>query len=125
MAGDGFRDPQPAQSAHDLPPHTAMWPTDGQGNIKEVPDRLNFDPFPWHSMAVWILTRMKRWNHVDGDLDYKKVAEQVYLAAECGKVSRELGYPVHKCTYTTHTIVGKVFDPEKSEEYIRSFAIHN
>ena len=22
---------------------------DGLGNIKEVPDRINFDPFPWHS----------------------------------------------------------------------------
>ena len=42
---------------------------DGLGNIKEVPDRINFDPFPWHSMAVWILTRMKRWKHVDSDLD--------------------------------------------------------
>lgn len=28
---------------------------DGLGNIKDVPDRIDFDPFPWHSMAVWIL----------------------------------------------------------------------
>ncbi len=50
---------------------------DGLGHIKEMPNRLGFDPFPWHSMAVWILTQMKRWKHIDGDLDYKKVAEQV------------------------------------------------
>jgi nitrate/nitrite transport system substrate-binding protein len=98
---------------------------DGLGNIKEVPDRINFDPFPWHSMAVWILTQMKRWKHVDGDLDYKRVAEQVYLAAECDKISRELGYPTHERTYTTHTIMGKVFDPDKPDAYLQNFAIQS
>src|SRR5712691_9748432 len=49
---------------------------------------------------------LKRWKHVDSDLDYKQVAEQVYLAAECDKISRDLGYPGHAQTYTTHTILG-------------------
>jgi nitrate/nitrite transport system substrate-binding protein len=98
---------------------------DGLGNIKEVPDRIGFDPFPWHSMAVWILTQMKRWKQIDGDVDYKKVAEQVYLAAECDKVSRELGYAAHDRTYTTHTIMGQVFDPEKPEAYVESFTIRS
>ena len=98
---------------------------DGLGNIKEVPDRINFDPFPWHSMAVWILTQMKRWKHLDSEVDYKQVAEQVYLAAECDKISRELGYPGHEHTYASHTILGKVFDPHHAAEYARSFAISN
>ena len=34
---------------------------DGLGNVKKVPDRIDFDPFPWQSFAVWILTQMKRW----------------------------------------------------------------
>ena len=50
---------------------------DGLGGIKKVPDPIGFDPFPWHSMAVWILTQMKRWKQIDGDFDYRKVAEQV------------------------------------------------
>jgi len=29
---------------------------DGLGKVRQVPDRADFDPFPWHSMAVWILT---------------------------------------------------------------------
>ena len=98
---------------------------DGLGNIKEVADRINFDPFPWHSMAVWILTQMKRWKHIESELDYKQVAEQIYLAAECGKLSRELGYPAPEQTYTKHTIMGRVFDPDKAGEYARSFAISN
>ena len=39
---------------------TGAYP-DGLGNVKNVPDRIDFDPFPYHSMAVWILTQMKRW----------------------------------------------------------------
>ncbi|MBM3225970.1 MAG: ABC transporter substrate-binding protein, partial [Candidatus Tectomicrobia bacterium] len=98
---------------------------DGLGNIKEVPDRIHFDPFPWHSMAVWILTQMKRWKHLEGDVDYQKVAEQVYLAAECNKIAGALGYPVHQHMSTTHTILGKVFDPTQAAAYARSFPIHN
>ena len=56
---------------------------DGLGNVKNVPDRIDFDPFPWHSMGVWILTQMKRWGYVKGDIDYKRIAEQVYLTADC------------------------------------------
>jgi nitrate/nitrite transport system substrate-binding protein len=41
---------------------------DGLGNVKNVPDRADFDPFPWYSMAVWILTQMKRWGYVKGEV---------------------------------------------------------
>ena len=34
---------------------------DGLGQVQKVPNRIDFDPFPWHSMAVWMLTQMKRW----------------------------------------------------------------
>ena len=42
---------------------------DGLGNIESVPDRIDFDPFPWESFAVWIMTQMKRWGQVKGDVD--------------------------------------------------------
>jgi len=99
---------------------------DGLGNIKNVPNRIDFDPFPWHSMAVWILTQMKRWKHVDSNFDYKKVAEQVYLAAECDRISKEQGFDTHGNTYKKHTLMnGKVFDPARPDEYLSSFSISN
>jgi len=98
---------------------------DGLGNIKNTPDRIDFDPFPWHSMAIWILTQMKRWKHVETDFDYKQVAESVYLAAECDELTSELGYATKGKTYTSHTIMGKTFDPSKPEEYVKSFPISN
>jgi len=96
---------------------------DGLGNVKDVPDRIDFDPFPWHSMGVWILTQMKRWGYVEGDIDYKQIAEQVYLTGDCGRIMKELGMEVPAETYKSHTIMGKTFDPEKPEEYVKSFKI--
>ncbi|NVK02966.1 MAG: ABC transporter substrate-binding protein [Oceanospirillaceae bacterium] len=96
---------------------------DGLGNVINVPDRIDFDPFPWHSMGVWILTQMKRWGYIKNDIDYSTVAEQVYLASDAGKIMAELGYDVPASTYKSHTIMGKTFDPSKPEEYLNSFAI--
>ena len=99
---------------------------DGLGNTRTVPDRIDFDPFPWHSMATWILTQMKRWGYVKGDVDYKKIAEQVYLAAGCREVMKALNYKAPAQNSTKHTFAlgaTRVFDPDKPEEYIRSFPI--
>jgi nitrate/nitrite transport system substrate-binding protein len=96
---------------------------DGLGNTLDVPDRIDFDPFPWHSMAVWILTQLKRWGYVSGDLDYKKVAEEVFLAAGCGATMKDLGHAPPEGTYRKHVILGKEFDPDKAAEYVESFAI--
>jgi len=98
---------------------------DGLGKIQKVPDRIDFDPYPWHSMAIWILTQMKRWGHLKQDVNYKAVAEQVYLAADCDRIAKELGYPTHKSTMAKHVIMGKAFDPEQPEAYVKSFKIHS
>lgn len=96
---------------------------DGLGNVLNVPDRIDFDPFPWHSMGVWILTQMKRWGYVKEDIDYKKIAEQVYLATDCAKKMKEHGFEAPDTTYKKHYIMGKEFDPSKPEEYVNSFKI--
>lgn len=96
---------------------------DGLGQVQDVPDRIDFDPFPWHSMGVWILTQMKRWGYISGEIDYRGIAEQVYLAAETGARMKELGLTPPKVTYEPHTIMGKTFDPANPEGYLASFAI--
>jgi nitrate/nitrite transport system substrate-binding protein len=96
---------------------------DGLGAVKKDPARIDFAPYPWQSMAVWILTQMKRWGQVKGDLDYKAVAEQVFLATDTGKVMREMGVPVPKSSYRAVQIMGKTFDPADPQAYLDSFAI--
>jgi nitrate/nitrite transport system substrate-binding protein len=96
---------------------------DGLGKIRNEPDRIDFDPFPYHSFAIWILTQMKRWGYVKGDVNYKQVAEQVYLATDATAVMKSMGQTPPTATYGNHTVMGKTFDPAKPDEYVNSFAI--
>jgi nitrate/nitrite transport system substrate-binding protein len=96
---------------------------DGLGNVKKDPKRIDFDPFPWHSMAMWILTQMKRWGQIKGDVDYKQVAEQVFLATDTAKLMRAAGLNPPAATTRKHVIMGKEFDPANPEGYVASFRI--
>ncbi len=96
---------------------------DGLGKIQNVPGRADFDPFPWHSMAVWILTQLKRWGYLKQEVDYRTVAEQVFLATDARRRMIELGLPAPKESYKRHEVMGKTFDPAKPEEYLKGFAI--
>jgi nitrate/nitrite transport system substrate-binding protein len=96
---------------------------DGLGNIKNVPDRVDFDPFPWQSMAVWMLTQLKRWGYIKGEVNYKKIAEDVFLATDARKRMAELGFKEPPSNYAKHMIMGKEFDPSKADAYLKSFKI--
>jgi len=97
---------------------------DGLGKVLNVPDRADFDPMPWHSMAVWMLTQMQRWGYVKGDVNYNQIAEKVFLITDARKHMKDLDMPFTSgSTFTKHTIMGKVFDPTKPAEYLKSFAI--
>ena len=96
---------------------------DGLGGVKREPKRIDFDPFPWESFAIWILSQMKRWGQLKGDVDYKAVARQVYLATDAARLMREAGLTPPASTTKTFSVMGKPFDPDKPEEYIASFAI--
>lgn len=84
---------------------------DGLGRVQRVPDRIGFDPFPWHSMAIWIMTQMRRWGQLQRDVDYAQVAQQVFLALDAGRAMRDLGLPVPANPMRIETIMGKPFDP--------------
>jgi nitrate/nitrite transport system substrate-binding protein len=96
---------------------------DGLGSVKRDPNRIDFDPFPWESFAIWILTQMKRWGQIKGDVDYKAVAQQVYLATDTAKLMQEVGLKAPTATTKTFKIMGKEFDPMKPDEYLKSFTI--
>ena len=96
---------------------------DGLGSVQKVANRVDFDPFPWESFAVWIMTQMKRWGQIKGDVDYAAVARQVFLATDTTKLMKEVGLAPPATTSKTFAVMGKTFDPAKPEDYIKSFAI--
>jgi nitrate/nitrite transport system substrate-binding protein len=97
---------------------------DGLGSIKNVPDRADFDPMPWQSMAVWMLTQMQRWGYIKGDVNYQQIAERVFMITDARKHMKDLGHEFKAGpAYVKHTIMGKEFDPAKAAAYAKSFAI--
>ena len=97
---------------------------DGLGNIKTVPDRADFDPMPWQSMAVWMLTQMKRWGYVKGEVNYKQIAEKVFLITDAKKHMKDLGQKTSDGAYPKFTIMGKEFDAAKADAYAKGFPIN-
>jgi nitrate/nitrite transport system substrate-binding protein len=96
---------------------------DGLGNIRKEPNRIDFDPFPYQSFAVWILTQMKRWGQIKGDVDYAKVSREVFLATDAAKLLKEAGMKVPAAANKKFTVMGREFDPAKPDAYLASFPI--
>ena len=96
---------------------------DGLGNVCDVPNRIGFDPFPWHSFAIWIMTQMKRWGQIKTDVNYGDIARQVYLATDTVNLMRESGMRPPITSLKKFTVMGKEFDPSSPDEYLASFAI--
>jgi nitrate/nitrite transport system substrate-binding protein len=97
---------------------------DGLGNVQNVPDRVDFNPIPWYSMATWILTQMQRWGYIKGDVNYKDISEKIFLMTDARKYMDETGitYPAQaKTGYQKVKIMGKEFDPSQPAAYLKSF----
>jgi nitrate/nitrite transport system substrate-binding protein len=90
---------------------------DGLGNIKNVPDRIDFDPMPWPNLAVWILSQIKRWGYVKGDVDYKTLAETVFLLTDAKRHMKALGLTLSADANKKFKVMGREFDPAKPEQY--------
>lgn len=96
---------------------------DGLGTVQRDPNRIDFEPFPWESFAVWIMTQMKRWGQVQGDIDYAGIASEVYLATDARRLMEEAGLTPPAETTKSFSVMGKAFDPADPEGYLASFPI--
>ena len=93
---------------------------DGLGNVKSDPNRINFDPFPRYSMAVWLTVQMQRWNMLQGDIDHKRLAQSVMLAVDAQRIMKELGVNSPEPTFGKERILGKEFDSNEPDNNRRA-----
>ena len=96
---------------------------DGLGGVKKDPARITFDPFPYESFAVWMMTQMKRWGQIKGDIDYAGVAKQIFLATDAAKAMKDAGLTPPATHSKSFVVMGKTFDPTKPDDYVNSFAM--
>ena len=64
---------------------------DGVDTIQDVPDRMGFDVMPWHSVAAWMMTQMKRWGYITGNINYQDIANQVFMLTDAKKTNASHG----------------------------------
>jgi len=93
---------------------------DGLGNIKTAEDRVDYQPFPQYSAAVWLMVQLRRWNILKTDIDYKKLAREVMLATDAARIMREQGAEPPPAIFRKEVILGVEFDSNKPEEYLKS-----
>lgn len=93
---------------------------DGLGQVRSEPQRIGFQPFPWPSMAVWILAEMKRWNYIKGDVDYKQIAERVFRATDARAAMKKAGMQAPADDMQDYDILGRKFDPRHPGAYLKA-----
>ena len=100
---------------------------DGLGNTLDVPDRIDFDPYPWQSFANWISSQLVRWDlQGDGqaakaitDESYNEVGEEVFLTDLARELAEEVGLNPPSEIYRTEELEFDTFNPEAPGEYIK------
>jgi two-component system, oxyanion-binding sensor len=129
---------------------TGTWLYDKKEGPVQMPDFNVFfryaANYPWQSHAVWFLTQMVRWGQIDKAINFKKVAESVYLPDLYTVAAKELGVAVPTINYKTEGthaapwtldkatspikmgpdkfFDGMTFDPNKPVDYLKGFAVN-
>ncbi|MEA5466790.1 ABC transporter substrate-binding protein [Leptothoe sp. PORK10 BA2] len=100
---------------------------DGLGNTLTIPDRIDFDPYPWQSFANWISSQLVRWDlQGDGkaaqnitDETYNTIGKEVFLTDLARELAKEVGLNPSAETYRSEKLESDTFDPQKPGEYIK------
>uniref|UniRef100_UPI002635B4F5 CmpA/NrtA family ABC transporter substrate-binding protein n=1 Tax=Acaryochloris sp. IP29b_bin.137 TaxID=2969217 RepID=UPI002635B4F5 len=98
---------------------------DGNGQTLDIPDRIDFDPYPWQSFANWISAQLVRWDlQGDGkaktaiDGKYDEVGKDIFLTDVARELATELGQTPPEEIYKTETLAFDEFDPANPAQYI-------
>ncbi|WP_144863241.1 CmpA/NrtA family ABC transporter substrate-binding protein [Hyella patelloides] len=93
---------------------------DGLGNTKTVPDRIDFDPYPWQSFATWITTQLVRWDYLPEEkADYKTIGEQIFLTDLARELAKELGANPPEELLKVEKLQFDTLDPQKPQAYLK------
>ena len=100
---------------------------DGQGNTFSVPDRIDFDPYPWQSFANWISSQLVRWD-LQGDgkatqvitsETYNQIGKDIFLTDLARELAQEVGLNPPEDIYRTETLEFDTFDPADPAAYVK------
>ncbi len=93
---------------------------DGLGAVRNVPDRVTFNPFPDYAMAVWLTVQMQRWNMLPANTDAKALARDVMLATDARRLLADAGTNVPEAGFGPLTVLGRRFDSDAPEAELQA-----
>ncbi|MEM8829192.1 MAG: CmpA/NrtA family ABC transporter substrate-binding protein, partial [Cyanobacteria bacterium P01_G01_bin.19] len=99
---------------------------DGLGNTKAIPDRIDFDPYPWQSFANWISSQLVRWDLQGDDKvktaiaedKYEEVGQEIFMTDLARELAQEVGQTPPDDIYRSETLAFDEFDPANPQGYI-------
>jgi nitrate/nitrite transport system substrate-binding protein len=99
---------------------------DGKGGSQSVPDRIDFDPYPWQSFGVWMLTQMVRWGLAPHERfarpeDYASAARAVFDTESSRAALAALGAAAPGAVSKSERILGTSFDPSDPLPWTQRF----
>lgn len=99
---------------------------DGKGGNQVVPNRIDFDPYPWQSFGVWMLSQMVRWGLAPNEKfarveDYAAAAKTVFDTEAARVALTALGASPPKDVSKPERILGKPFDPANPFPWTQRF----
>ena len=93
---------------------------DGLGNTKTVPDRIDFDPYPWQSFATWIATQLVRWDYLPEEkANYQEIGGQIFLTDLARELAEELGANPPQELLKVEKLQFDELDPKQPEAYLK------
>jgi nitrate/nitrite transport system substrate-binding protein len=95
----------------------------GLGQTLDVPDRIDFNPYPWQSFANWIQSQLVRWDLGKaasaiqaGDFNANSAA--IFLTTEAQELERSMGLTPPEEQFRVEKLAYDTFDPQQPMQYI-------
>ena len=95
----------------------------GLGQSFDVPDRIDFKPYPWQSFSNWIQSQLVRWDLGKaasmiqaGDFDTN--SSSIFLTTEAQELERSMGLNPPTETSRVETLAFDTFDPQRPLDYV-------
>jgi nitrate/nitrite transport system substrate-binding protein len=93
----------------------------GLGATLDIPDRIQYDPYPWQSFAKWMAVEMVRWKLMPVEkAKYQKIADTVYMTDLARELAQELGQTPPTAAARTEKLKFGDFNPAQVEDYLKA-----
>lgn len=93
---------------------------DGLGNSLKIPDRIDFDPYPWKSFSYWITSQFVRWNLIPNkNIEHEEIADKVFMTGLARQLAKQLNQTPPSLILRYENLKYGRFDPSEPENYVK------